>query len=113
MRRVSGGWSVLSSLHDAEYTRVWGTSRGALPAAFRAVCCEAGAGTARRLRWDKRMHDRAKKPDGIEQADAACRNPPTLGGLVADLEPLRPDESFDIPDITDKEWQEFVAALNG
>jgi hypothetical protein len=31
---------------------------------------------------------------------------------VADLEPLRPDESFDIPDMTDAEWDEFVTALH-
>lgn len=41
-----------------------------------------------------------------------CWNPPTLEELVAGLEPLRPDESFDIPDMTDEEWEEFVAALH-
>ncbi len=48
----------------------------------------------------------------IEQADALFWNPPTLEELVANLEPLRPDESFDIPDMTDEEWEEFVAALH-
>lgn len=57
------------------------------------------------------MEDRARKPDAIEQANALFWNPPTLKELVADLEPLRPDESFDIPDMTDEEWEEFVAAL--
>jgi hypothetical protein len=58
------------------------------------------------------MEDRAHKPDAIEQANTLFWNPPTLEELVADLEPLRPDESFDIPDITDAEWEEFVAALH-
>ncbi len=57
------------------------------------------------------MPEQAPKPDAIEQANALFWNPPTLDELVADLEPLRPDESFDIPDMTDEEWDEFVAAL--
>jgi hypothetical protein len=58
------------------------------------------------------MDDRPHKPDAIDQADVTFRNPPTLEELVADLEPLRPDESFDIPDLSDEEWEEFVAALH-
>jgi hypothetical protein len=58
------------------------------------------------------MEDRAHKPDAIDQADAMFGRPLTLEELVADLEPLRPDESFDIPDMTDEEWEEFVAALH-
>jgi hypothetical protein len=58
------------------------------------------------------MPDSAAKPDAIDHADAAFRNPPSLEELVAGLEPLRPEESFNIPDMTDEEWEEFVAALN-
>jgi hypothetical protein len=58
------------------------------------------------------MEDRARKPDAIDQADAQFGRSLTLAELVADLEPLRPDESFDIPDMTDEEWAEFVAALH-
>jgi hypothetical protein len=58
------------------------------------------------------MEDRAHKPDAIDRADLAFGNPLTLDELVTDLEPLRPDESFDIPDMTDEEWEEFVAALH-
>jgi hypothetical protein len=61
---------------------------------------------------DELMEDRAHKPDAIDRADLAFSNPPTLEELVADLEPLRADESFDIPDMTDEEWEEFVAALH-
>lgn len=58
------------------------------------------------------MENRAPKPDAIDEADAMFRNPSTLAELVADLEPLRSDESFDIPGMTDGEWAEFVAALH-
>lgn len=58
------------------------------------------------------MEDGAHKPDAIDEADALFGKPLTLEVLVADLEPLRPDESFDIPDLTDEEWEEFVAALH-
>lgn len=58
------------------------------------------------------MPDPAAKPDAIEQANVLFWNPPTLEELVADLEPLSPDESFDIPDMTDGDWDEFVAALH-
>lgn len=57
------------------------------------------------------MEDRAHKPDAIDQADVIFRDPPTLEELVAGLEPLRPEESFDIPDLSDEEWEDFVAAL--
>jgi hypothetical protein len=43
------------------------------------------------------MEDRAHKPDAIDRADVIFRSPPTLDELVADLEPLRPDESFAFP----------------
>ena len=58
------------------------------------------------------MSEPVPTPDPIEQANALFWNPPTLEELVADLEPLRSDESFDIPDLTDEEWEEFLAALH-
>jgi hypothetical protein len=58
------------------------------------------------------MEDRAHKPDEIDEADATFGKSLTLEELLADLEPLRPDESFDIPDMTDEEWEQFVAALH-
>jgi hypothetical protein len=61
---------------------------------------------------DELTEDRAHRPGAIDRADRAFSNPPTLEELVADLEPLRADESFDIPDMTDEEWEEFVAALH-
>ena len=64
------------------------------------------------LLGDEPLENQVPKPDAIDDADAVFRNPPTLAELVADLEPLRSDESFDIPDMTDEEWAEFVAALH-
>ena len=58
------------------------------------------------------MSEPVPTPGAIEQANALFCNPPTLEELVADLEPLRSDESFDIPDLTDEEWEEFLAALH-
>ena len=31
--------------------------------------------------------------------------------LMSDVEPLDPDEHVEIPDLTEEEWQTFVAAL--
>ncbi|MGH2904824.1 MAG: hypothetical protein ACRDK7_14775 [Solirubrobacteraceae bacterium] len=58
------------------------------------------------------MPEPAANHDLIEQANSLFWNAPRLEELIADLEPLRPEESFDIPDITDKEWADFVAALH-
>lgn len=58
------------------------------------------------------MANPAPKPDAIDQANDLFWNPPTLAELVADLQPLRAEESFAIPDMTDAEWDEFVAALH-
>lgn len=58
------------------------------------------------------MEDRAHKPDAIDEADAMFGRSITLEELIADLEPLRPDESFDIPDMTDEEWEAFLASLH-
>lgn len=58
------------------------------------------------------MEEKAHKPDAIDEADAMFGRSITLEELIADLEPLRPDESFDIPDMTDEEWEEFLASLH-
>jgi len=58
------------------------------------------------------MPDPAAKPDAIDQADALFRNPPTLEELMEGVEPLTPENDLTIPDLTDEEWEAFVAALN-
>ena len=67
----------------------------------------------------RRLHarDRDGRRDGappwalIEQANSLFWNPLPLDELMADVAPLDPDEHFDIPDLSEEEWQTFVAAL--
>jgi hypothetical protein len=48
---------------------------------------------------------------GRQQANSLFWNPLPLQELMADVAPLDPGEHFDIPDLTEEEWQTFVAAL--
>jgi hypothetical protein len=57
------------------------------------------------------MPEPAANHDLIEQASSLFWNPPLLEELMADVAPLDPDEHFDIPDLTEEEWEAFVAAL--
>lgn len=57
------------------------------------------------------MPEPAANHDLIERANALFWNPPSLDELMADVAPLGPGETFDIPDLTDEEWEAFVAAL--
>ena len=57
------------------------------------------------------MPEPAANHDLIEQANSLFWNPLPLDELMADVAPLDPDEHFDIPDLTEEEWQTFVAAL--
>jgi hypothetical protein len=58
------------------------------------------------------MPEPAASNDQIERANAQFWAPPSLEALMADVAPLDPGEHFDIPDVTDAEWDVFVAALN-
>lgn len=57
------------------------------------------------------MPEPATNHDLIEQANALFWNPLPLEELMADVAPLGPDETFDIPGLTEAEWEAFVAAL--
>jgi hypothetical protein len=57
------------------------------------------------------MPEPAANHDLIEQANTLFWNPLPLQQLMADVPPLDPDEHFGIPDLTEEEWQTFVAAL--
>jgi hypothetical protein len=57
------------------------------------------------------MPEPAANHDLIEQASSLFWNPLPLEELMADVAPLDPDEHFDIPDLTEEEWEAFVAAL--
>src|ERR1700733_819675 len=74
------------------------------------------------LRWPRRpptlcggahlMPQPAASNDHIERASTQFWNPPSLEELMADVVPLAADEHFDIPDLTDEEWEAFMAALD-
>ncbi|MGH2880630.1 MAG: hypothetical protein ACRDK4_13630 [Solirubrobacteraceae bacterium] len=53
----------------------------------------------------------ANNHDLIEHANLLFWNPPQLEDLMADVAPLDPGEHFDIPDLSDEDWDAFVAAL--
>jgi hypothetical protein len=57
------------------------------------------------------MPEPATSNDHIERANTQFWNPPLLEDLMAGVAPLVPDEHFDIPDLTDGEWEAFMAAL--
>jgi hypothetical protein len=50
--------------------------------------------------------------DHIEQANTQFWSPSSLEEAMVDVAPLEPDEHFDIPNLTDHEWEAFVAALD-
>ena len=58
------------------------------------------------------MSEPAASNDQIERANAQFWTPPSLEELMTDVAPLEADEHFDIPDVTDEEWDVFVAALD-
>jgi hypothetical protein len=62
--------------------------------------------------WRPRDAEPATSNDHIERANTQFWNPPSLEELMADVAPLEPSEHFDIPDLTDEEWDAFVAALD-
>lgn len=58
------------------------------------------------------MSEPTSAPDAIEHADASYWHRRDLEEIVGGIEPLREDESFEIPDLTDDEWDRFVRAIH-
>lgn len=58
------------------------------------------------------MSEPTAPADDVDEASARFWRTPTLGELMGGVEPLRADESFAIPDLTDHEWAEFTRALH-
>jgi hypothetical protein len=50
--------------------------------------------------------------DSIDEANANFWRHQNLKSIMAGAEPLREDESFEIPDITDDEWAVFEQAMH-
>jgi hypothetical protein len=57
------------------------------------------------------MSEPNPQPDAIEQANRLFWNPPSLDQLMADVAPFDPSEDFDIPGLSDAEWDVFERAL--
>jgi hypothetical protein len=51
-------------------------------------------------------------PDAIDRADATYWHRQDLEQVVGGIKPLTADESFEIPDLTDDEWDAFVRAIH-
>lgn len=58
------------------------------------------------------MPEPTASPDAVDRASAAFWSPTDLETLVSGAGPLREDESFAIPDLTDEEWDAFARALH-
>jgi hypothetical protein len=58
------------------------------------------------------MSEPTASPAAVDRASAAFWSPTDLNTLLTGAEPLREDESFAIPDLTDTEWEAFSRALN-
>jgi hypothetical protein len=58
------------------------------------------------------MSEPTSAPDALDHADAAFWRRRGLDEILRGVEPLRADESFEIPDLTDDEWDKFVQAIH-
>ena len=58
------------------------------------------------------MSESEARRDAIEEANSLFWNAPSLEELMTGVAPLRAEESFEIEDMTDEEWQVFVDALD-
>jgi hypothetical protein len=58
------------------------------------------------------MSEPTSAPDAIEHADASYWHARDLDEVLGGIEPLGADESFEIPDLTDEEWDLFVRAIH-
>jgi hypothetical protein len=58
------------------------------------------------------MSEPTSAGDEMERADRAHRLGVDMKALLEQVEPLRADESFEISDLSDCEWAEFVLAVH-
>ncbi|NDL60969.1 hypothetical protein [Phytoactinopolyspora mesophila] len=58
------------------------------------------------------MSEPAVAPDALDEASASFWGKPDLDEVMAGAEPLREDESFEIADLTDDEWDVFIRAIH-
>jgi hypothetical protein len=58
------------------------------------------------------MSEPTSVPDAIEHADASYWHGQDLEKVLRGTELLGEDQSFEIPDLTDEEWDRFVRAID-
>ncbi|WP_405063894.1 hypothetical protein OG474_20235 [Kribbella sp. NBC_01505] len=58
------------------------------------------------------MSEPTSAPDALDHADTAFWRRGDLEDVLRGTEPLREDESFEIPDLADDEWDRFVEAIH-
>ncbi|MFF1817275.1 hypothetical protein ACFVWG_08255 [Kribbella sp. NPDC058245] len=58
------------------------------------------------------MSEPTSAPDALDHANAAFWHRGDLEAIMGATEPLREDESFEIPDLADDEWDRFVQAIH-
>jgi hypothetical protein len=58
------------------------------------------------------MSEPTSASDAIEHADASYWHRQDLEVVLGGTEPLGEDESFEIQDLTDEEWDRFVRAIH-
>lgn len=57
------------------------------------------------------MSEPSATPDALDSANTAFRRHRNLEQVMRGAEPFRPDESFEIVDLSDDEWTAFETAL--
>ena len=58
------------------------------------------------------VNEPVRQPDDLDVAAAAFRADVDLGALLASTKPYEGPDAFVIDDLTDDEWDRFVAALD-
>lgn len=58
------------------------------------------------------MSEPTSVPDALDEASTAFWQRQDLEEIMAGAEPFREDESFEIADLTDEEWDAFVQAIH-
>ncbi|TDW98138.1 hypothetical protein [Kribbella sp. VKM Ac-2566] len=58
------------------------------------------------------MSEPTSAPDALDRADASYWQRQDLEELLRGTEPLREDESFEIPDLAEDDWDRFVRAIH-
>lgn len=59
------------------------------------------------------MSQPASAHSELDQAAESYRGRHSLADVLASVPPWRNDESFEIDDLTDDEWETFVRAIHG